>query len=304
MSRRKLLYIGGWGRSGSSILANVLGSHSQIASLGEVRYIWDRGVHANKLCGCGQNFSVCPFWRRSFEMAGLGMDASFAAEQTRSVGSKAVKAQLFALLTNSVPAYAARNSLAVSALQRLYVSAADVAGKQVVVDASKVPPYAINLHGIEAFDLYFIHLVRDPRAVAFSWSKKMETLEANNESMPRYASLKSIVYWSGLNALSTWFRDRRGWSYLLVRYEDFCRNPRATVDGILQHCDIVTGKIQWYSNRALQVVAQHSISGNPSRFSVGRVEIALDDEWIKEMPAGQRRLVSALSSPVASRVGY
>src|SRR5262245_51572014 len=99
VSRRKLLYIGGWGRSGSSILSNVLGSHSQIASLGEVRYIWDRGVGANKLCGCGHNFSDCPFWRRAFDAAGLSMDATFAAGQAKSVGSGGVRAQLRALLT-------------------------------------------------------------------------------------------------------------------------------------------------------------------------------------------------------------
>jgi len=81
VARRRLLYIGGWGRSGSSVLANVLGSHARIASLGEVRYVWDRGVLEDKRCGCGEPFSACAFWQRVLETAQVGADAKFAAAQ-------------------------------------------------------------------------------------------------------------------------------------------------------------------------------------------------------------------------------
>src|SRR3569623_2074282 len=39
-------------------------------AVGELRFLWQRGVIEDRLCGCGERFSACPFWaevmRRAF----------------------------------------------------------------------------------------------------------------------------------------------------------------------------------------------------------------------------------------------
>ena len=48
----------------------------------------------------------------------------------------------------------------------------------------------------------------------------------------------------------------------------------------------------------------HSASGNRMRYTLGRIEVVLDDAWRTAMPPWQRRLVGLLSGPVARRYGY
>src|SRR5438067_9142701 len=59
----------------------------------------------------------------------------------------------------------------------LYRAIADVTGAKVVVDSSKRPSDAALLPLLEGVDPYFIHLVRDPRAVAFSWRGQKRELD-------------------------------------------------------------------------------------------------------------------------------
>src|SRR5258706_786037 len=59
----RVLFIGGMGRSGSTLLDRMLGSAPGVVSVGELRKFWRRGVVTNELCGCGQPIRECPFWR-------------------------------------------------------------------------------------------------------------------------------------------------------------------------------------------------------------------------------------------------
>ena len=46
MSDVPVLYIGGWGRSGSTLLAHVLAEVPGFVSVGELRYVWQGGLRA------------------------------------------------------------------------------------------------------------------------------------------------------------------------------------------------------------------------------------------------------------------
>ena len=57
-----VLYIAGTGRSGSTVLANILGEVDGVFTAGEVRYLWQRGLREGRLCGCGVPVRECPVW--------------------------------------------------------------------------------------------------------------------------------------------------------------------------------------------------------------------------------------------------
>ena len=57
-----VLYIAGWGRSGSTLLERLLAEVDGVTLLGEVVHLWERGVREDELCACGTAFSGCPFW--------------------------------------------------------------------------------------------------------------------------------------------------------------------------------------------------------------------------------------------------
>ena len=54
----KVLYIAGEGRSGSTILGNILSQIDGFFSVGEMHHIWDRGFIENWRCSCGATFSL------------------------------------------------------------------------------------------------------------------------------------------------------------------------------------------------------------------------------------------------------
>ncbi len=304
VARQKVIYIGGWGRSGSSLLANILGSSPKTASVGEVRYLWDRGIVENKRCGCGEDFGDCGFWQQVLTRVGIEPRPSVAKRYTELIGSGATLDQLIAMLTGGGNRYRKDRHQEVTKLDGIYQAAGEIAGVNIIVDASKTPPYALNLLTNKNIDLYFIHLIRDPRAVAFSWARKRATREMDNELLPQYSSLKSGIYWAGFNVLGMLFRWRKRANYLQVRYEDFCEDPRGTTDQIFAHCGEYDTQIRWHGNRELEVSAQHSISGNPSRFNIGKVAIKPDSAWQEQMATRERRTVTAICASLFPWFGY
>ena len=60
MARTRVLLLAGSGRSGSTVLANILGSVEGVFCGGEIRYLWERGLQDGRLCGCGRAFGQCP----------------------------------------------------------------------------------------------------------------------------------------------------------------------------------------------------------------------------------------------------
>ena len=56
-----ILYIAGYGRSGSSILARLLAQQAGIVSLGEF-HMAPRKFGENAICSCGEPLSDCEFW--------------------------------------------------------------------------------------------------------------------------------------------------------------------------------------------------------------------------------------------------
>ena len=75
-----VLYVGGLGRSGSTLLDRMLGRLDDVWSVGELVHLWERGLKENNRCGCGRCFADCPFWRRVGEVAFGGWDTLDADE--------------------------------------------------------------------------------------------------------------------------------------------------------------------------------------------------------------------------------
>jgi hypothetical protein len=63
--------------------------------------------------------------------------------------------------------------------------------------------------------------------------------------------------------------------------------------------DAAAGPAAW-----AELGVHHTASGNPMRFSTGRIAIRPDDAWREAMPRTQRRAVTALTLPLLARYGY
>ena len=110
---------------------------------------------------------------------------------------------------------------------RLYAAIAEVSGAELVIDSSKHPSLAHCLRWQDGVDLRVLHLVRDSRAVAYSWGRQVRRPDTDRESyMTRYSPAVAAAQWNGQNAA---FHLLRGVPVLRMRYEDFVAAPEAAV---------------------------------------------------------------------------
>ena len=302
----KVLFIAGLGRSGSTLLDNVLGSVDGFFSLGELIYLWDRCLEDNRLCGCGEAFGNCPVWIPIRAAGATGVDSDtvqrlVAVRESLGPGSVVVRSR-FGTRPLSGPGL----DEYVEAHARIYRAIRTETGCRVIVDSSKWPAYGFLLTRMPGIEPYFLHLVRDPRPVAFSWQKE-KIYDASGETplyMSRFSLPASCRLWNKWNVASEILLRRPRQRYLRLYYEDFVDRPRHTVERIAEHVGEGPSALPFLSDDQLRLCVNHAVGGNPSRFESGMVTVRRDDAWRQRMSRRQRWAVLALTWPLFLRYGY
>ena len=303
----RVLFVGGFGRSGSTLLDRLLGQIVGFVSLGEVKYLWQRGLVEDQLCGCGTPFRSCPFWTEVGERGFGGwarVDAPGMVTLMRGVDRHRYVPGL--LVPKLSPSVSRTVRAAAPTLERLYGAIRDVSGARVLVDSSVDPSTALVLRRVPGIDLRLAHLVRDSRGVAASWAKRVVRPEVvgSTEYMPSYRPWSTAVRWSIDNLLFEAIRSG-GVPCELVRYETLVRDPRRTLAGLARFAgEDVRGGLGFVGEGSAELTTDHTVAGNPMRFTTGTLALRVDDAWRATMPPRSRRAVSALTWPLLRRYGY
>lgn len=296
----KILYIAGWGRSGTTILDNLLGQLDGFVSTGELHYVWERGLLQHRDCGCGQPLRDCSHWRAIFERAFGGMEQVDPEEIMRA--QRAVHTRHAAQVLRAVRRQRVTQDFAyASSLEKLYGGIAGVSGATVIVDSSKYPTDAIVAAGLRGYDVRVVHMVRDPRAVAFSWARKKVAKDKAGGLLRRVGLVRSTVTWQVYNlAIAHFVRLAVGpRNYLMVRYEDFATEPQEALGKILRLVGEPRPIEGMFQGNQVELKTSHTASGNPGRFRTGPTTIRLDSEWQESMPRWKRMAVTVLSFPLS-----
>jgi Sulfotransferase family len=307
MTKSRVLYVGGWGRSGSTLLSHMLGHVEGHVAVGELRYIWQGGPAADELCGCGKRFSECDFWQAVGEGAFGGWDA-VEVDEVLDLEATVLRHRNMPLLAapRLFPAYAAKLRRYSELTERLYAAILEVSGARVVVDSTKNPPYAYFLRRVGGLDLRVVHLVRDSRGVVFSWMKRMvrpEIVDADAH-FEEFSPSRAAVRWTECNLAFELLRRLRT-PTARMRYESLVAAPRAEVERVFQRLDPSAPRdLAFLDEGAVDVTDQHSIRGNPMRFAHGRQRVRVDDAWRTQMQATSRRLVTLVTWPLLLSYGY
>ena len=302
----KVLYVAGLGRSGSTILANTLGQVDGFFSGGELNFIWKHALIENRLCGCGRPSRECPFWRSVFEGEFGGQSDSLAREMMRLQYAGARTRHIPLMLTKS-GRKKIRDRLGkfLDNTGRLYKAIRSVSSSRVVVDTSKEPAYGYALGMVPGIDLRVLHLVRDPRAAAYSWAKKKRQPDsADREFMHQKTPAQSAVLWDAWNAAIEALWRRTPEKYLRLRYEDFIADPRASFEAMLKLVGEEGAELPLVGEREVKLGISHTVSGNPNRFDTGAVELKQDEAWTEKMSGQDQKLVTALTLPLLARYHY
>lgn len=283
----RVLYITGWCRTGSTLLGNLLGELDGVVHVGELAYLWANGVlrtGTNTTCGCGADLLGCPVWTKVVDRL-TPSPATYAAARIAAHDAHLRTRHTRARLRSPGPALAP--------MVDGYTAITEVTGSDIIVDSSKFPAEAAALLSLD--DVQVLHLVRDPRATAYSWRRAKAYI-------PAMGVARSTAYWTGFNLASDWIGAAYPDRYLRIRYEDFAARPASVFAEITSWASLPGTP---FTGEASAVLGDnHTVTGNPDRLRRGEVHIRPDEAWVEGLPAGETALSTALSLPLLHRYGY
>jgi sulfotransferase family protein len=305
----KVLFIAGEGRSGSTIIGDILGQIEGFFSVGELFYVWDRGLIQNWRCSCSLSFEECPVWSEVIAQA-FGDRSQVDAEKLLSMREQLHTRHLLPMPARRGP----QERLALmgeyrEALGRLYHAVQSVTGSKVVVDGSGFPAQAYILQTIPSIELYILHLIRDSRAVVYSSTARKKKVVADLEGtydhyMGSDSILMSSLLWDMYSSVIERKWGNNSERYAVMRYEDFVKAPKAAIEGCLRFLSEERSELPFVSEREVMLSKTHTFSGNPSRFRHGSKVIKVDNEWESKMSRFQQALVTTATFPWLMRYGY
>jgi Sulfotransferase family len=307
----------GIGRSGSTVFGQVTANQPGLQFIGEMDLLWDRGFSHNLLCICGQQFRDCPFWSAADSDAFGGLPAS-TAEELIKLERRVVRERRLKELLSPGPSRAEDMALLVAYRSALYRAMA-ARGRPWLVDITKAPVYGLMISHLEGVALHVVHLVRDPRAVAFSWQRKVARNDTTPDLIKAAAAAgynlrshmqvlsprEAATRWMRRNLLAAALRPRAA-SFQLVRYEDFVLDPEDTMARVRRVIGLPEGGPVLGADGLVHLgEVGHAMGGNPRRRAGGTdVRLKLDDEWRRSLSRQDRLTVTSICAPLMVRYGY
>ena len=234
MTDTAVIYVAGMGRSGSTVVDQLLGARAGYFSGGELEKIWRYGVLENWLCACGVPFASCDFWSevRLVEPTLLTKEAALATVRYQHSTLDKLMYPLWSevgrqrIIDRTPRGYFDR-------IARLYRAIALVSGCSILINSSKHPGYAhLLLHSGAISRVRMVHLVRDPRAVAYSWMNPKIDRSSPGGRPYVFAAVppaRSAATWVEWNVTTERVAKAFPEPYSLLRYEDFAMDPEGSI---------------------------------------------------------------------------
>jgi Sulfotransferase family len=305
-----VLYVGGDGRSGSTILATLLGQSHDLLPVGELRGVWN-ALRDNELCSCGESVVECGFWQSVGEHAFGGWDHAPRREMALSDSLLARHRRFPRLLLSSLTHNESdalqrhRETLA-----RLYAAVREVSNSSVIIDSTKNPGYALLLRDVAGLDVRFVHLVRDSRAVTYSWGKddvKQPEYDKNpvlrGTLLARKSLWRSAIEWDVKNVLL--HVVERPALHCTVTYESLMLEPERELARVIELvADARVSTQRGVPEVARSTRALHMIGGNRVRFRKDNLRLRVDNEWRHMMPRTSKFGAAVLTFPLLIAYGY
>lgn len=301
----RVLYVAGLPRSGSTVLGCVLDGLPGTIFVGELTYFWRRFAEG-ELCSCGEPLPDCPFWS-AVVGKGFGQLTREYARELNALEQQVFRRQRILVLApvRWSTRWAKRIHVMLEQRGLLYQSIGEVTNAECIVDSGKEVTFGSIMSRLSNISFSTIHIVRDPRGVAFSWQKQVPS-DSEPGDMPRSPVMNTAARWVSGNLLVQLSLKRLSHAYSRVRYEDLVAYP----DDIACELSRATSNIAeyegWAECRIQHPNEHHLVGSNPGvrQHLAGNLRLTLDEEWRARLPRGQQRLVTAVCGGLMSAYDY
>lgn len=298
---QELLYILSPSFSGSTLLTSLLATHPEVATVGELKASAMGDVESYR-CSCGLLLKNCAFWwqvKAGMEKSGAEFEfgdfrTHFTSGPTwfkrlvRLGGRGALLSQSSSWLLQMLPSSRRRIDRIVEQNRGLIDLITSIQSGRIFLDASKDPERLNQLLISQQWKIRVIHLLRDGRGVANSY-KKHQNVNIRAAAMDWLRTNRACIRVAARMARK---------DILTVKYEDVCREPQITLDGIFAFAGLVRGVLV---NGAIPESGH--VLGNAMRLS-GSKRISLDERWRTELLPSDLRVFEAIGGNLNRRRGY
>ncbi|MEM1328000.1 MAG: sulfotransferase domain-containing protein [Bacteroidota bacterium] len=304
--KKKILLITSAGRSGSTVLSKILNELDDAFNVNELAFMPLNGIEKNYPINTGERFSDSEIWQEILanyqtknQLNHLHYRPHLIPNTRQLVGEQLL------------PFYKAANKQLEqykTALNNLFHAIFEEIKAEIIIDSSKVAPYVHAVSQLADFDIYVLHLVRDPRAVAYSWQKKIKRsdVEKNDEVfMEEYSPRKSSISWQLVNQYAESLKNRTDLKYHFLKYEDFAQQPEKHLAQLLQFLNYSKDAIEINDNSIPLHRTDYGIWGNPNvRQQKEQLRIKYDSDYKKQLHPSTTRTATFWSLPLLLRYGY
>lgn len=297
-----VVYIGGYRRSGSTLLGILLGEASDFVHVGELSFLGAEYTSSQRAaCACGRTPADCDFWTSVAKEYEGEFGGDLADERTWHAQRRFERRRGWAPLLSARAFGGGELDLYRRHVRALYRSLGVQEGTSFVVDSSKcMSPVAwrpILLHRLGGIDVRLIHLVRDGRGVMWSARKgsnrSLELGSAANSSA-QIRSWNALFGWTVSNAITTIQRTFLPQGHdLVVRYRDLASDPVAELERIGSWLEADLSDVVSTLEAGEGIPARHEVGGNRVRH--GEISaIEPDLAWTRRLPERDRMLYRLL----------
>lgn len=282
-------YIGGTVRSGSTLLTGLLAQACGGVNVGEVHILW-RSFGLGRTCTCGRPLRDCEIWSRVVELVlkrtGLASTSAAAIIEGREPRQREVALRGMRVEVQDEVVELRRETEA---------AVREVTGAGTLVDSSKsAGTLVVALRSATA--VRAVHLVRDPRAVAYSMTHPKPDPSLAGRPLPVAGPLHTSLSWLGTNMAFERLDAAASFSLKRLRYEDLFEAPVEVVRSIV-------GEGTDLPVQTMISGAQHAVAGNPWQFEPTR-RLEHDRRWERGLSRQDSFLVALTTLPLLLRYGY
>lgn len=293
-------------RSGTTLLGELLGSCPGALTVGELTHIW-RAYQRDDPCSCGAPVSTCPIWGevadvvRSRHGIGTGVGTTTSYEDLHRLVFGIMTLWrvpgLLRLRADRPQVFPQDVRRLVEVMRTVFETVGKVSADARIVETSKSPAALLTFGLLPELQITAVHIVRDPRAVAYSESSRSRRSDRGGDRLiPLGRSvLRSSIYWSVFVPVCHVI-GRRLPGYQLLRYERLAARPQPTVNALAANLDLTPPT--FLAPTVVQLSASHLIAGNPSRFGSRDREIKVDERWRTGLSRFQQLAVTLVTAPV------
>ncbi len=319
----RLVYILAASHSGSTLLAMLLGSHSDICTVGELKAT-SLGDTDRYLCSCRRKIKECPFWTgitRDMAERGYEFDITNSGTDIRNSASPYVRKLLNPLHRGPFLEKIRDTALDLSPNWRKQLPKIQAAntmlmecilaqtGKKIIVDSSKIGIRLKYLMRNKSLDVKIIRLIRDGRGVALTYMDPERFADASDQQFrgggtgDNRAKERPMI-----EAAREWRRsneeaeailrhvDQERW--LEIRYEDLCAKGEKTMPRLLRFIGVDSEKMPADFRNT-----EHHVVGNGMRLDSSN-EIRLDERWKTTLNGSDLKIFESVAGELNRRLGY